>query len=78
MLSKGASQHNQNYNIGISIRKYIFILYIILNEYTLKRINQSSPAQAQFKGYLLPQGMMNNAENPLSAWSMREMQFVGS
>ena len=73
MLSKGASQHNQNYNTKISV-----CLYIILNEYTLKRINQSSPAQAQFKGYLLPQGMMNNAENPLSAWSMREMQFVGS
>ena len=77
MLSKGASQHNQNYNIGIP-NKISVCLYIILNEYTLKRINQSSPAQAQFKGYLLPQGMMNNAENPLSAWSMREMQFVGS
>ena len=76
MLSKGASQHNQNYNIGTT--KISVCLYIILNEYTLKRINQSSPAQAQFKGYLLPQGMMNNAENPLSAWSMREMQFVGS
>lgn len=74
MLSKGASQHNQNYNNT----KISVCLYIILNEYTLKRINQSSPAQAQFKGYLLPQGMMNNAENPLSAWSMREMQFVGS
>ena len=74
MHSKEASQHNQNYDTT----KISVCLYIILNEYTLKRINQSSPAQAQFKGYLLPQGMMNNAENPLSAWSMREMQFVGS
>ena len=75
MLSKGPSQHNQK--SGNDTKIYV-CLYIILNEYTLKRINQSSPAQAQFKGYLLPQGMMNNAENPLSAWSMREMQFVGS
>ena len=43
LLSKGASQHNKNYNIGIpnsgNDTKIYVCLYIILNEYTLKRIN---------------------------------------